>query len=60
MTLSSKTAVFCERPLRHGGYGISDFHAVGPEYGNMDDVKVFVDAAHETENELEESQNGHR
>jgi maltose alpha-D-glucosyltransferase/alpha-amylase len=36
-----------ESPLRDGGYDISDFYAVHPDYGTMDDVKAFIDAAHE-------------
>ena len=36
-----------ESPLRDGGYDIADFYAVHPDYGTMDDVKAFIDAAHE-------------
>jgi maltose alpha-D-glucosyltransferase/alpha-amylase len=36
-----------ESPLRDGGYDISDFYAVHPDYGTMTDVKAFIDAAHE-------------
>ncbi len=36
-----------ESPLRDGGYDIADFYKVHPDYGTMDDVKVFIDAAHE-------------
>jgi maltose alpha-D-glucosyltransferase/alpha-amylase len=37
---------FYRSPLRDGGYDIADFTAVNPEYGVVDDVKVFIDAAH--------------
>jgi maltose alpha-D-glucosyltransferase/alpha-amylase len=34
-------------PLRDGGYDISDYYAVHPDYGTIEDVRVFVDTAHE-------------
>ncbi len=34
-------------PLRDGGYDISDFYAVHPDYGTMEDVRSFIQAAHE-------------
>jgi maltose alpha-D-glucosyltransferase / alpha-amylase len=34
-------------PLRDGGYDIADFYSVHPDYGTMDDVRTFVDSAHE-------------
>jgi maltose alpha-D-glucosyltransferase / alpha-amylase len=37
---------FYKSPLRDGGYDIADFTAVHPEYGAVDDVKEFIDAAH--------------
>jgi maltose alpha-D-glucosyltransferase/alpha-amylase len=37
---------FYKSPLRDGGYDIADFTAVNPEYGVVDDVKEFIDAAH--------------
>ena len=37
---------FYRSPLRDGGYDIADFTAVNPEYGVVDDVKEFIDAAH--------------
>jgi maltose alpha-D-glucosyltransferase / alpha-amylase len=37
---------FYRSPLRDGGYDISDFTQVNPEYGGVDDVKEFIDAAH--------------
>jgi maltose alpha-D-glucosyltransferase / alpha-amylase len=37
---------FFKSPLRDGGYDISDFTEVNPEYGGVDDVKDFIDAAH--------------
>ncbi len=33
-------------PLRDGGYDISDYHAILPEYGTLDDFKQFLSAAH--------------
>ncbi|MEP7336412.1 MAG: maltose alpha-D-glucosyltransferase, partial [Acidobacteriota bacterium] len=33
-------------PLRDGGYDISDYYAILPEYGTLDDFKQFLDAAH--------------
>jgi maltose alpha-D-glucosyltransferase / alpha-amylase len=38
---------FNNSPLRDGGYDISDFYDVHPDYGTLDDVRRFVDAAHE-------------
>ncbi len=38
---------FYQSPLRDGGYDVSDFNAVLPRYGNVDDVRVLLDAAHE-------------
>jgi len=34
-------------PLRDGGYDISDYYALLPEYGTLGDFKTFLDAAHE-------------
>src|SRR2546421_131689 len=34
-------------PLRDGGYDIADFFAIHPDYGNVDDFRAFVAAAHE-------------
>jgi maltose alpha-D-glucosyltransferase / alpha-amylase len=34
-------------PLRDGGYDISDFYTLHPDYGTIDDVRTFIDAAHE-------------
>ncbi|HMB29712.1 MAG TPA: alpha-amylase family glycosyl hydrolase, partial [Blastocatellia bacterium] len=33
-------------PLRDGGYDISDYYSILPEYGELDDFKNFLDAAH--------------
>ena len=33
-------------PLGDGGYDISDFKAVHPDYGTIDDARAFIDAAH--------------
>src|ERR671915_338078 len=37
---------FYQSPLRDGGYDISDFFAVLPEYGNLGDVLELVEEAH--------------
>src|SRR5215469_5244632 len=37
---------FYESPLRDGGYDISDFAKVHPDYGTVDDVQELIDAAH--------------
>lgn len=37
---------FYESPLRDGGYDISDYYAVLPEHGTIDDLKEFLAAAH--------------
>ena len=36
-----------ESPGRDGGYDIADFYNVHPDYGTMEDVRAFIDAAHE-------------
>jgi maltose alpha-D-glucosyltransferase/alpha-amylase len=33
-------------PLRDGGYDISDYCAILPDYGSLDDFQRFLDAAH--------------
>ncbi len=40
---------FYESPLRDGGYDISDFYKVHPDYGTVEDVKQLIDAAHARE-----------
>ncbi len=37
---------FYPSPLRDGGYDISDFTGVHPDYGTVEDVKELIDAAH--------------
>jgi maltose alpha-D-glucosyltransferase/alpha-amylase len=37
---------FYASPLRDGGYDISDFYSVHPDYGNVEDVRQLIDAAH--------------
>jgi maltose alpha-D-glucosyltransferase / alpha-amylase len=37
---------FYESPLRDGGYDISDYYAVLPEFGTVDDMAELLDAAH--------------
>jgi maltose alpha-D-glucosyltransferase / alpha-amylase len=34
-------------PLRDGGYDIADYREIHPDYGTMDDVRTFIDAAHQ-------------
>ncbi len=38
---------FYESPLKDGGYDISDFYSILPEYGNLNDFAEFMDAAHQ-------------
>ena len=38
---------FFESPLRDGGYDVSDYYKVLPEYGTVEDVRNFVTRAHE-------------
>ncbi|MBV9623929.1 MAG: maltose alpha-D-glucosyltransferase [Acidobacteria bacterium] len=37
---------FFPSPLRDDGYDISDYRSVNPTYGNLDDFKMFLEAAH--------------
>ncbi len=37
---------FYESPLRDGGYDISDYYSVLPDYGTLEDFKDFLNAAH--------------
>src|SRR4051812_28435537 len=34
-------------PLRDGGYDVADYNSVHPDYGSMDDVGTFIEAAHQ-------------
>jgi maltose alpha-D-glucosyltransferase / alpha-amylase len=34
-------------PLRDGGYDIADYEQIHPDYGTMDDVRAFLEAAHQ-------------
>jgi maltose alpha-D-glucosyltransferase/alpha-amylase len=34
-------------PLRDGGYDIADYEAIHPDYGNVEDFRAFVEAAHQ-------------
>jgi maltose alpha-D-glucosyltransferase / alpha-amylase len=36
-----------QSPLRDGGYDISDFFTIHPDYGTVDDFKEFVEQAHQ-------------
>lgn len=38
---------FYPSPLRDDGYDIADYYGVHPDYGSVDDVQNFIDAAHE-------------
>lgn len=40
---------FYQSPLRDGGYDISDYYVVLPEYGTIEDFKEFLAAAHSRE-----------
>jgi maltose alpha-D-glucosyltransferase/alpha-amylase len=33
-------------PLRDGGYDIADYYAILPEYGTLEDFRIFLNAAH--------------
>jgi maltose alpha-D-glucosyltransferase/alpha-amylase len=37
---------FYQSPLKDGGYDISDFYSILPEYGNLNDFVEFLEAAH--------------
>jgi maltose alpha-D-glucosyltransferase / alpha-amylase len=34
-------------PLRDDGYDVADYYGIHPDYGNLDDFKAFLAAAHE-------------
>jgi maltose alpha-D-glucosyltransferase/alpha-amylase len=38
---------FYQSPLKDGGYDISDFYSLLPEYGNLNDFMEFLQGAHE-------------
>ncbi|MDQ2075833.1 maltose alpha-D-glucosyltransferase [Marinimicrobium sp. ABcell2] len=38
---------FYPSPLRDDGYDIADYYGVHPDYGTIDDVKRFIDEAHQ-------------
>ena len=38
---------FYKSPLRDGGYDISDYELIHPDYGTVEDVRMFIEAAHE-------------
>lgn len=38
---------FYHSPLRDGGYDVSDFYNIQPEFGNLNDFMEFVEAAHD-------------
>jgi maltose alpha-D-glucosyltransferase/alpha-amylase len=38
---------FNQSPMRDGGYDISDYYDVHPDYGSVEDVREFVAKAHE-------------
>ena len=37
---------FCASPRRDDGYDVADYRAVHPDYGTLDDVRAFIEAAH--------------
>jgi len=38
---------FYQSPQKDGGYDISDFYSILPEYGNLNDFMEFLEASHE-------------
>ena len=38
---------FYTSPLRDGGYDIADYFTIHPDYGTVDDVRDFIEAAHQ-------------
>jgi maltose alpha-D-glucosyltransferase / alpha-amylase len=38
---------FYSSPLRDGGYDISDYFTIQPDYGTVEDVRDFIEAAHQ-------------
>jgi maltose alpha-D-glucosyltransferase/alpha-amylase len=38
---------FYASPLRDGGYDIADYDRIHPDYGDVDDVREFIEAAHQ-------------
>ena len=38
---------FYPSPLRDDGYDIADYESIHPQYGTLDDFRLFLDAAHE-------------
>jgi maltose alpha-D-glucosyltransferase / alpha-amylase len=38
---------FYKSPLRDGGYDIADFFSIHPDYGTVEDVRTFIEAAHQ-------------
>nr|NLR85631.1 maltose alpha-D-glucosyltransferase [Rhizobium sp. P28RR-XV] len=37
---------FYPSPKRDDGYDVLDYESISPEFGNLDDFRVFIDAAH--------------
>ena len=38
---------FYSSPLRDGGYDIADYFTIQPDYGDVEDVRDFIEAAHQ-------------
>src|ERR1700675_2325 len=38
---------FYPSPLRDDGYDIADFYSIHPDYGTIDDFRLFIDQAHQ-------------
>src|SRR5690606_18589473 len=36
----------CPSPLRDDGYDVSDYYAIHPDYGSIDDLRTLIDEAH--------------
>ena len=39
---------FCQSPMRDNGYDISDYRAINPEFGTMEDFDRLLEMAHKT------------
>lgn len=37
---------FFQSPLRDDGYDVADYYTINPDYGTLDDFKMFLEAAH--------------
>src|SRR5262245_35256566 len=37
---------FYSSPMLDGGYDIADYYSIQPEYGTLDDLRIFLSSAH--------------